>query len=240
MRVVIALAALALLIVPAGRSEPPPPQAVCTALPAKLLGNYFRYDDRSWELTFDSDCTYKAVHRSIEEGGGNYVLSEGDESSGSFVISNDQGCQQPDLEDLPTPYEYSFSRGLLALGPVGGISADRCANTKGEGRAHELAGHGGWVKAVAGKVSITINGRSFKISGVLEDRGSVKITKRGTRRTLRFTGGNGTFTATERLKKGKVTWSLTGAGSGGYRNLSGVGSGTARGSRQSLHGSVSN
>src|SRR5690349_5110492 len=129
----ILLLALALM-----HAAPPPPQPVCTPLPGKLQGNYFRYDDPNWELTFNSDCTYVAVEKNTEEGGGNYVLSNGDESSGSFVVSNDIGCQAPDREDLPTPYEYSFSRNLLMLAPVGGTAADKCVNTKGEGRAQEL------------------------------------------------------------------------------------------------------
>jgi hypothetical protein len=247
MRTLLCLVALALVMVPAGRSAPPSPQPVCS-LPALLLGNYLRYDDPGWELTFNTDCTYQATQHGREEGGGDYLFSIGDESGGSFQFSNDRGCRQPGLQDLPTWYDYTFERRLLLLQPEGGMAADLCSNTKGEGRAHELAGHGGWIKAVAGKVKLALKGAkkgTFVLSGVLEDAGSFRVShstvKKGVKRsTLRFTGLVGTFSVTESVKKGKVSWSLTGPGSAGFRYLAGGGSGTATGSRQSLRGDVSN
>src|SRR4051812_23418136 len=103
MKVVGILAALALLVVPAGRSAPPPPLVVCNPLPPTVAASYSRYDDSSWQLTFDSECTYQARHRGVEEGGGEYTLGSGDDSSGMFTFFNDRGCRGTGVEDLPTP-----------------------------------------------------------------------------------------------------------------------------------------
>jgi hypothetical protein len=244
LRLVTILAVLAVLVVPAGRGAPPPPQLVCVPFPAALQGSYYRYDDRSWELTFNADCTYQARQHANVEGGGNYTQTD----SEVIVLSNDTGCRDPGVQDLPTPYDYFYEHGLLMLGPQGGIAADLCVNSKGEGRAQDIAGHGGWIKAVAGKVTLSVKGArkgSFVLSGAMKDIGSFRVahskTKKGvTTSTLRFTGQKGTFALVEHVKKGKATWDLTGKGGGGYRNLGGSGKGTARATKQTLRGDVSN
>jgi hypothetical protein len=248
MRLVGALAAVALLVVPTGLSAPPP-LVSCQSFPP-LPGSYFRYDDHSWELAFNADCTYEATQHGNVEGGGNYTEAEMgiDTRVGTIVLSDDHACRDPGMQDLPTPYDFAYERGVLMLAPQGGIAADLCVNAKGEGRAQELAGHGGWIREVAGRLRLTLKGAkkgSFKASGVIGDRGSFKVTRskvtKGVKRaTLRFSGTQGTFSMTERVKKRHVTWSLAGNGAGGYHYLTGGGTGVAVGSRQLLNGDVSN
>jgi hypothetical protein len=248
MKLVGALAFIALLVVPAGHSAP---QSLvgCQSLPP-LPGNYVRYDDRSWGVAFNADCTYEATEHGNDEGGGKYTQTEMgiDTPVGTIVLSNDHWCRDPGMQDLPTLYDFAYERGVLMLAPRGGIAADLCVNAKGEGRAQELAGHGGWIRAVAGPLRLALKGvkkGSFKASGVIGDRGSFKVmlskvTNGVKRATLRFSGAKGTFSITERVKKGHVNWSLAGAGAGGYHNLTGGGTGAAVGSCQLLNGDVSN
>jgi hypothetical protein len=248
MKMVGVLAAVALLVVPAGRSAPPPPLVVCSPLPPAVAASYSRYDDSSWQLALESDCTYQARHRGVEEGGGQYTFGTGDDSSGTFTFFDDRGCRSTGVQDLPTPYDYSVRRGVLLLAPEGGSAADRCVDSIGEGRPQELAGHGGWVKALAGTLRISLKGAkrgSFKTSSVISEKGSFRVlhsrvVKHVKTATLRFTGANGAFTLTEHVRKRKVSWRLVGKGTWSYTRLAGSGKGTAIGTRQSLRGEVSN
>jgi hypothetical protein len=242
-RIAIIMATLAVLVVPSGRSAPPP-QIVCVPFPEALQGSYYRYDDHSWELTFSSDCTYQARQHGNIEGGGDYTQAD----SEVIVLSNDVGCRAAGMQDLPTPYDYFYEHGLLQLSPQGGIAADRCVNSKGEGRAQDIAGHGGWIPAVAGRATLALKGAktgSFALSGAMKDTGSFRVAQSKTRKgvttsTLRLTGTRGTFALVEHVKKRKVAWDLTGKGGGGYRNIGGSGNGTATPTKQTLRGDVAN
>lgn len=221
--------------------------AVCQPLQKPLLGSYYRGDNRNWELIFNSNCTFQAKERGTEEGGGDYTLTSGDASGGTLVFSNDRGCRQPDFQDLPTPYGYVVQKGVLKLTATSG---DLCSNSAGtEGRAHDLGNHGGWIKSIAGRVKLVIRGKktgSFKVTGAFADVGRFKVVRSrsgrtATRATLRLTGARGTFTVSERITvKGKVTWDVVGKGKGGYLRLTGTGTGTVLGPRQTLRGDVSN
>jgi hypothetical protein len=244
LRLLTLCAAFAALLVPAAQSAPPPPQFLCTPFPDALLGSYHRHDDRAWELMFKADCTHSTTYNGIVEGGGDYTIS-GDETSGTLTFSNDLGCRGAGFQDLPTPYSYTVEQGVITFEPVSG---DLCANERGLGRATDLGGHDGWVKAVAGKIRLSFKGLkrgSFSESGSIADHGSFKRLKskvvRGVRfSSLRFTGALGTFVVKEHVKKSRVRWELVGKGAASYWLLSGEGTGAAHGSRQSLHGNVSN
>jgi hypothetical protein len=242
MKVAFVLAVLGLALVPAGQSAPASTVA-CRPLPRELQGAYYRSDDGNWKLTLTAECTYGATENGRDEGGGTYTLS----SDGAIVLSNDHGCRDPGMQDLPTTYDYSYDHGALMLAPEGGVAADLCVNPKGEGRAQELAGHGGWIKIVAGRLTLSITGvkkGSYAASGAIEDRGSFtrarsRLTRGIRHATLWFTGPKGTFSVKERVSKGRVTWRIT-AGTGAYRDVEGGGSGSAHGAHQTLRAFVSN
>jgi hypothetical protein len=226
--------------------------AACQPLPARVLGTYQRVDNRAWLLYFTVNCTYEARQHGTVEGGGDYLVTAADPSSGRFIVSNDRGCRQPGIADVPTPYTYTFEQGVLLLEPEGGMAADLCVDSHGEGRAQDLSDHGGWIKTIGGPVRIATKGAargSFTTSGAFTDHGAYRMTQtKSTRRTktasLRFAGEGGTFTLSERVartgaRKGKFSWRVV-AGSGGYIAMVGAGTGTATGSRQSFRGDVSN
>jgi hypothetical protein len=226
--------------------------SACAPLPSRLLGTYVRADDGSWTLRFTAACTYEARFQGVEEGGGDYTKTSGDASAGQFVFSNDRGCRGPGFQDLPTPYDYNYSvdfRGALSLAPVGGTDADLCRDSKG-GRATDLGDHGGWIKLINGstkiKTTVRASGR-FSAKGAIHDTGALRIIsskRHGKTQLLRLklSGSLGNLKLSERItvrgkKKGRLTWRVTG-GAGGYLHLGGGGKGKAKGSRQTLHGSV--
>jgi hypothetical protein len=226
--------------------------ADCRPLPTPLLATYHRADDRNWELEFRADCTFRAAERGQEEGGGDYTLTAGDESAGTFVFSNDRGCRDPGMQDLPTPYSYSFRRRVLALAVVGGNAADLCIKGN-EGRAQDLAGHGGWIELISGRVTIALKGTkpgSFSAKGAFVDKGTFTVirskkTRNAKIASLRLAGANGTLILSERIvlkgkRKGKLGWDVVGKGFDGYAGMVGTGAGRANGTKQTLTGYVSN
>lgn len=247
LRIGVIVVALAVLVVPAGLSQPPPPQPVCTPLPKVLQGDWQRSDSRVWALQFFSNCTYRATERGIEEGAGDYNLTGGDEGQGSFVLSNDIGCDEPGvLGNLPTSYDYTYQHGVFTL--TAG-EPDLCykPSEAGSGRAAALADHGGWIRSIAGKLKLSAKNRAFTAKGAFSDHGRYSVLRSHSTRTkktetIRFTGANGAFSISERisLKKHTVTWSISGVGTFSYAGLAGFGTGTVHGSAQSLSGDVDN
>lgn len=247
LRIGVIVAALAVLLVPAGRSAPPPPQPVCTPLPKVLQGDWQRLDNRTWVLQFFSTCTFRASERGTVEGDGAYNLTGGDETAGTFVFSDDMGCTSAGvLANAPTPYDYTYAHGVFTLTPEG---EDLCYNPgeAGSGRAASLAGHGGWIRSLSGRLKLALKKGSFTAKGVFADHGRYAVvrsrsTKTTKTATVRFTGANGAFTISERiaLKKHTVKWSVGGTRTFSYTGLVGEGKGTVHGSAQSLSGDVNN